>query len=156
MRSIILLFFVITFISCESKPVKSSLDLLQYGLPISVNAPEGAVVESEDLGFMKDLTIKSGDDYFVQIFSSTATSIDAKNIISGLKEEVEKEQFFSKMIQEDEHGFIYEKSLGDDKIDYDFRFVKVQGDTEFQFQTGLFGTFTLDQVKDMYESVQKK
>ncbi len=154
MRQILYFVAILIFTSCgESKPKTSAMDLLKYGMPISVSAPEGSIVESDDLGVMKDVSIKSGDDYFVQIFSGIATERDPKIVIAKLKEETKSDPYFSKIIQEDESGFIYEKKI-DEEVDYDFRFVKVQGDTEFIFQTGLFGTFSEDQVRNMYNSVQ--
>ena len=140
--------------SCKSEPKVPALDLMKYGLPISINAPEASVVEADDMGIMKDVTVKSGDDYFIQIYSSVATSMDATKILADKKIEVEAGPFFTKIISEETNGFIYEKQITETTIDHDFIYVKIQGDTEYVFQTGLFGTFSLEQVQKMYDSVK--
>jgi len=140
--------------SCkESKPV-AKLDLMKYGLPISVSAPENAVVEADDMGVMQDVTIKSAEDYFIQIYGSDAISVNAKEVYGSKKQEIERGPFFSEIVLEEETGMIYKKDLGDEVIDYDFVYVKIQGDKEYVFQTGLMGIFTEEQVKEMYNSVK--
>lgn len=129
------------------------LDLLKYGLPISIAAPAEAEVEKSDYGVMSDVTVKSGDDYYVQIFSSDATTMDAAKIKGDLLTETKAGLYFSKIVEEHENGFIFEKQIGE-RVNYDFRVVKLQGDKEYIFQTGLVGTFTEEQVRTMYEAVQ--
>ena len=149
-----LLIVFVCLVSCkDSKPVEK-LDLLKYGLPISVTAPEGSEVVADDLGYMKDVTLKAGDDYYIQIYGSPAVSVDAKAIFLEKKAEIEKGPFFKEIVLEEENGMIYKKDLGGETIDYDFVFVKIQGDNEFVFQTGLIGIFNEEQVKEMYNSVK--
>lgn len=125
---------------------------MSYGLPIAIAAPEGAEVIVEDMGILKDLTVKKGDEYYVQILSFRASSNNINKLKSESLAEVKGGRFFSKIIQEDEAGFIFEKKI-DENINYDFRYFKIQGDSEYSFQTGLIGTFTEEQVRDMYTSV---
>lgn len=149
----LLLTGVIASCKNDSKSKYPILDLLSHGFPIEIHAPEGAEVKVTDLGVMKDVTVKK-DDYYVQIFSSEATELDASKVVDRLKNEAQNEDgFFSKMILEEPNGFIFEKKI-DDRINYDFRYVKIQGDNEYVYQTGLIGTYTEDQVRDMYNSVQ--
>lgn len=153
------LFHIITVVcismlvmACNSSPKKTKLELMSYGLPIAIAAPEGAEVIVEDMGIMKDLTVKKGDEYYVQILSFRASSNNINKLKSESLAEVKGGRFFSKIIQEDEAGFIFEKKI-DENINYDFRYFKIQGDSEYSFQTGLIGTFTEEQVRDMYTSV---
>lgn len=145
----------ITFLlfSCGGSTNTSRLDLMSHGLPIAINAPDSAEVVVDDLGIWKDVTVKHGDDYFIQILSSKATSLDINKLKSESLAEVKAGRFFSKIIQEDDAGFVFEKKI-DEKINYDFRHFKIQGDSEYSFQTGLIGTFTEDQVRNMYTSVK--
>ena len=53
-----------------------------------------------------------------------------------------------------DNGFIFEKKLSPDHLNYDFRYFKVQGDKEYVFQTGLIGKFSLEDVKGMYGAVK--
>jgi hypothetical protein len=130
------------------------MDLLKYGLPISVNAPEGSVVVADDLVVMQDVTVKHGEDYFIQIFGSDAITLDANKIFQQKKAEVTAGSSFSEIIQEDETGMIYKKQIDEKTIDYDFVYVKVQGDKEYIFSTGLMGIFDEEQVRTMYNSVK--
>ena len=126
---------------------------MTYGLPITIGAPAESEVVVDDLGVWKDVTVKDGEEYFVQIISSKATSTDINKLKSEALSEVKAGRFFSKIIQEDDAGFIFEKKV-DESINYDFRFFRIQGDYEYSFQTGLIGRFTEDQVREMYDSVQ--
>jgi len=139
--------------ACSSGTKTTKLDLMSYGLPIAISAPEASVVEVEDLGIMKDVTVKNGNEYYIQILSSQASSNDIKRLKSDALAEVKGGKFFSKIIQEDEAGFIFEKQI-DESINYDFRYFRIQGDSEYSFQTGLIGTFTEEQVRKMYASVK--
>lgn len=159
MRKIVLiagscLLFVL---SCqkEKQEVWKPLDLLQYGIPITILAPDSSQVKSDDLGgLMKDVTIKAGDDYSVQIYATDALTTDLAKIKAGQLAEVKGNRYFSKIVEEEETGFIYEMMLDTSNINYGFRHVRVQGDKEFVFQPGLVGTFTLEEAKRMYEAVK--
>lgn len=157
MKYLIVVLSIVFCFSCKTDKVSNynDLDLLKYGMPISVKAPLDSEVTMDDLGVMKDVTVKSGDDYFLQVFSSTAISLDAKSIKQTKLEEVKIADYFSRIVEDNEHGFIYEKKIGEN-LDYDFRFVKIQGDYEFIFQTGLYGTFSEEDVRAMYQSVDTK
>lgn len=131
-----------------------SLDLMQNGLPIKIKAPEGATVESDNLGFIQDVTIKGDDNFYIQIQGGTATTMDEKVVKSTLLTDLKNAKYFSKVIEDNETGFIYEKDLGNGNLNYDFRFVKIQGDKEYIFQRGLIGQYTIDEIKVMYKAVQ--
>jgi len=147
-------FFFITSCSSDKKEKVTSLDLMSYGVPIKVKAPEGTVVKVKDMSIYKDITLKKGKDYFVQILSSSASTTDISKIKEERLSEVKLNPFFSNVILDEENGFVFEKKINDSTFNYDFRYVKVQGDNQFTFQTGLFGLFTKDQTLKMYESVK--
>lgn len=142
-------------VSCKGDPLAEmqKTELMSHGFPIAVFVPEGADIKKGDFGVMQDLTIKAGDDYYVQIFSSDAHTTDVKKVLNDKLSEAKSHPYFSKIIQEDEQGFIFEKDV-DGKLNYDFRYVKLQGDKEYVFQTGLIGNYTEEQVRAMYQSVQ--
>jgi len=141
--------------SCKTDPASHllKLDLLSHGLPISINAPDGAEVVTDDMGVWKDVTVKAGDNYYVQILGSDATTFEKSDIIADQLKSVKQSTYFSKILEEYEDGFIYEKKI-DEVLNYDFRYVKIQGDKEYIFQTGLIGTFSEDDVRLMYDSVK--
>lgn len=148
---ILLLLQVLFLIACGSSTAPK-LDLMSHGLPIAIGAPADAEVVVDDLGIWKDVTVKKGSEYFVQIISSKATSLNINKLKSNALTEVKDGRYFSKIIQEDEAGFIFEKKI-DERINYDFRYFKIQGDSEYSFQTGLIGSFSEEQVRAMYKSV---
>lgn len=147
----ILLGFIL--ISCNSAPKTEALDLMKYGLPIQIKAPAEAVVKANDLGFYKDVTVKQGEDYFIQIISTSATTSDIAVLKEDQLKEVKKNPYFKEVIFDEPNGFIFEKQI-DSLFNYDFRYVKLQGSNEYIFQTGLYGTFSKEDVKLMYESVK--
>lgn len=151
---ICILAFTVMF-ACKTEDKLPELDLMSYGLPISIKAPEGAEVKMDDLGIWKDLTIKQGDNYFVQVIASTASTLQSAKVKEEKLVEVKAQPFFSKVIQEDENGFIFEKQIDENTIDYDFRHILIQGDQEYIFQTGLYGTFSEEEVRAMYKSVSE-
>ncbi len=151
---IFLLFIVIS--SCSSDPHAGlkELDLMQYGMPISIYAPEGADVKTMDFGVQKDVTVQKGKDFYVEIFSSEATTTNVDDVKNAQLKALKENPFFSKVIQDDKDGFIYENQVDSTKFNYGFRHVKIQGDKEFIFQTGLIGFFTKEAVEKMYAAVK--
>lgn len=131
----------------------SEMDLMKYGMPIKIHAPAESVAEGSDLGVMKDVTVKGKDNYFIQITSGLSTSTDIAGLVEAQKQEVSKSEFFEGYIQEDAHGFIFKKKIGD-RVNHDFRHIRIQGDQEYLFQTGFMGQFTLEEVQGMYEAVK--
>ncbi len=146
-------FFMLISCSTNKKEMKA-LDLMSYGVPLKVKAPEGTKVEVKDMSIYKDITLKDGKDYFVQIISTSATTNDISKIKEERLAEVKQNPFFHKVILDEKNGFVFEKQITDSTFNYDFRYIKLQGDNQFTFQTGLFGLFTKYQVLNMYNSVK--
>jgi len=142
--------------ACKTDPSSSlkSTNLLAHGLPITIMAPDSAKIESANLSFSKDVTIQKGDGYYVQIFSTDASTTDLVKIKNEKIAEVKGNPYFSEMVKEEEDGFIYKTAIDPEKENYGFRHIRIQGDKEYIFQTGLIGTFTLEQVETMYQSVK--
>ena len=144
----------ILVIGCGSKSANyPSTDLLKHGFSISVKAPADAKIASDDLGVMKELTIQSGEEYNVQILKSNSNTNIVKDAVNGQMKMVKSDRYFTKVIEEYDNGFIFEKDI-DGNINYDFRYIKLIGDQEYIYQTGMMGTFTEEAVRTMYDSVQ--
>ena len=153
-KYIVILFIAPLLWACgEGKEKTEALDLMKYGLPIQIMAPAESVVKADDMGIFKDVTVKKGDNYFVQILSTSATTSDLAALKEDQLVEVKKNIFFNKVILDEPNGFIFEKKI-DSTFNYDFRYVKIQGSNEYIFQTGLMGKFSEDDVRTMYESVK--
>ncbi len=148
---------LILFISaCSSEPKTNlkPLDLLSYGIPITIMAPDSADIKTMDFVGVKDVSIKSGNDFYVQVFSSEASTVDVKKVKMNQKRDVENNPYFSKFVKEDDTGFIYEMALDSAQYNYGFCHIRIQGDSEYVFQTGLIGIFSLEEVEKMYGAVQ--
>lgn len=147
--------YIFIILSCNSsQPNLESLDLLSYGLPMKIHAPAGSEVVFDDLGIMKDVTIKGSDNFNIQIYSTETDYLSVDKAMLSIKDEIENSPYFSKIISQDEGGIIFEKKVSDDYINYDFRHVKLRGDTKYTFQAGFGNQYDLDDVKIMYKAVQ--
>jgi hypothetical protein len=156
-----IVFFVIFLFCLACKNSNSisglkDLDLMSNGMPIKIKAPEGSVVKSDDMGLVKEVTVKSEDNYYIQILSGQAYSSDIKVLKNRQMDNAISNKYFSRIVEEDDNGFIFEKKYPElnDLTIYDFGYIKLQGDYQYTFQAGLMSQFTLEQVKKMYKSVQ--
>jgi hypothetical protein len=150
------LFFLlfVLFFACQNDAGLPDLDLVKYGVGIKIKAPQDAEVKVSDMGIMKDISVKGGKGFYIQILNSEAINYSAEKLKEEELADVKKERYFSKVIQEDANGFLFEKDYGDEKVNYDFRFFKILGDQEYKFQTGLIGNFSEEDVRIMYEAIQ--
>ena len=158
MRPLSLIFcFLFLFSACEKSPKNNykPLSLLPHGLAITVQAPENPVIKLTDMTVMKDLTIKKGTDYNIQIYSSAANTINLQQVKNEHLTEVKGNPYFKKVITDNPNGFIYEKQI-DSTMTYGFKYVHIQGDQEFIFQNGILGIYSLEEINGMYEAVQQK
>ena len=123
---------ILLFAACsgESSNMRDwkELDLLPHGIPFSILAPDSSKVESSDFSnILKDVTIKKGDDYFVQIFASDANTTDLSKIKTEQLSEVKEMKYFSKIVEEEDKGFIYESKKDSSTTYYGFRYIRLQG-----------------------------
>lgn len=153
----IFLFFALLS-SCSPGSVTSELQPLNLlkkgGIPITILAPDSTQIQTMDLIVQKDISIKGKDNYYIQIFASDATSTDIASLKNQMIEEVKTLPYFEKIIKDQTNGFVFENKIDSLKSSYDFRFVKIKGDTEYRFQTGLIGTFSQAEAELMFNAVQ--
>lgn len=158
-RFLIFLTVITGMYACQnsSNTALKSLDLLQYGIPITIMAPDSAKVVVGSLSFSQDITVKSEADKFdLQIFAYDATTNNLAEVKASHLAEVKSNAYFSKILEEEDAGFIYETTFDSTTTSYGFKYLKLQGDKEYIFQTGLIGTFELEDVKMMYEAVKNE
>ena len=128
----------------------TSKDLLEYGIPITLEVPDSAEIKAMDWGIQKDVSITDGSWYDMQIFSSKVGNHNLETAVKEVKEAVEEGTYFSKFITEEADGFVFEMMI-DTLLNYDFRHVKVQGDNEYIFQAGMSGSYSQKQVEQLYQ-----
>jgi len=153
-RLMIILSFSILLFSCTSPAGNlEDLDLMKDGVPLKMKAPADAVVKTKDMGIFKDITVKKGDEFYVQITAAQVINNDLASRKSEELEGIKKLNVFSKIVSEDDRGFIFEKKKGDG-FTYDFRSIKFVGDNEYLFQAGLVGSFSQEDVEVMFDAVK--
>ena len=153
-----LLFFCLSLflLACTEDPTEGfePIDLLDKDIPVTVLAPPGAEVKKGDLGIvMKDVTVRGGDNYSLQIFASAAATTDVGTIKQTQLENVKSNPSFDGLIEEFPSGFIYRTSI-DSLSNFSFRRVKVVGDQEIIFQPGLGGSYSEADVRLMYTATE--
>lgn len=154
MTKYILFLFTFLLFACGS-PADSlkELDLMKEGVPLKIKAPEDAEVKQMDMGIFKDITVRKGEDFYIQITAAQVLNSDLKARKEEELSTVKSLDTFSKIVKEEERGFIFEKKKGDAMV-YDFRSVKFVGDNEYLFQSGLIGSFELEEVEVMFDAVK--
>lgn len=158
-KRIILLLLITTSFACQQDATSDWVthDLLDNGIPVTIEGPDSIRVSVTDaLGVIQDITIDSPDDnYHLQIYASQAATDDIALLKADLISDVRRNPFFTKVVEEDESGFVYETMI-DSTNYYGFRHVHVQGDQEFIFQTGIAHTFQLEEAKRLREAVRQE
>ena len=143
--------------SCDNGVSKyEPLDLMSHGMPIKIMAPANTSIKSDDLGILKELTIIDtlNSGYNIQIYSSKTDVLDRAKLLDQVKSEIEATEFFSKMIEETENGFIYEKKVTEDYINYDFRVVRLQSDVKYTIQAGFGEQYQIEDIESMFNAVK--
>lgn len=158
MRNILFYPFILLLIisACASEPQSSwkPMNLLEYGVPITIMAPDSADVKTMDFGLQKDITITKGKDFSLQIYASDATTADLAKVKELQLAMVKDNRYFNTLVEDTDNGFIYKTQIDSTKTNYGFRYIKLQGDKEYIFRTGLIGSFSEEQVRSMYEAVK--
>ncbi|MFK8102746.1 MAG: hypothetical protein AB8G15_09485 [Saprospiraceae bacterium] len=132
--------------------------LLTWGIPLKVMAPDSLTVKKSKLGQLEDITLMGHDEfsnYNLQIFARNAPTIEVATAKKEQLENAKGNPFFTKVVEEEENGFIFEKQLDSTRVNYDFRYIRIQGDREYVFQTSLIGSFSKEDVKMMYQAVKQ-
>lgn len=142
-----------TSCNTEKAPELKPLNLLSYGFPITIMAPDSAKVEKSLGGIIEELTIEGGGNYGLLVQSSMATITDVEKIKEDELQLAKDGKYFSKVLQEDPAGFLYETAIDSINVSYEFLYVKVQGDKEYKFRTPYTGSFTEEEAKRIYESL---
>lgn len=155
-RAVFLLgFFFLALFSCNSGVdfKLQPLDLAQYGIPLSIMAPDSAKVKKSKIGDWDDVTVKKGT-YSLQVLAKKAPAQTAEEMKNEELATVKADKFFSKVLVDDDNGFVFETTI-DSLNYYDFRYIHMQGDRVFSFQKGFTDNLTMAEAKEMYASVKQ-
>ena len=129
-------------------------DLLKYGVPYSIAAPEDVKITKIGQGDLTDVSVKNNKGYDLQIFMGSAQSSDINKIKENKRIIFTSNPFFSKIIEEYEDGYLFEKTNQEGDKSYDFIIIKVIGTNEINFQSGNSREFNEKEVKDIVKSIR--
>jgi hypothetical protein len=163
-RRYIIRLFVVVFLSqfifsCQNSGKSSSstgvkTDLLKYGVPYTITAPTDVEISKIGRGELTDVSIKNKEGYDLQIFMVAAFTSDVEKLKTEKKINITSNPSFSKIVEEYDDGFLYEKLTDDGKRTYDFSVIKLVGANEINFQCGNSKEFTESEVKAMVQSIR--
>jgi hypothetical protein len=147
------------FISCKNRQTDiknlKQKDLISEGVPLKIKAPEDAKVDISVDNFYKEITVKNDKGYFINIISNEKLTSDIDSIKNELLGEVKKNPLFGEIFLDEEQGFVFTLKTKEDKINYDFRYIRVDENQQYIFQGGRYGVFTKEQALKMYNSVKQ-
>jgi len=147
------LMLIFGLIACNSDGLET-ISLQEHGANIDIKIPAGAEVTSEPIGYRKQISVKQ-DKFDIIMLVGDEETRTAAEIKKEKLESVKALDIFSKVVQEDDNGFIYEINQGTGK-NYDFRYVYVKNGSSHDFRRNFVGDYTLDEVKTMYNAVRQK
>jgi len=156
-KSTTVLCLLMLLFACQSGPQDNyqELDLLEYGIPVTIMAPDSAEVKSSDMGgVLKDVTVKGKGGYDLQVMASSTNSSDVAKAKAEELASVKSNRYFSKIVEEKEDGFLYEVVI-DSAQHYGFRHIVLQGDQQVVFSQGMTSTLSEEEARKIYESVKK-
>lgn len=145
-----------------SKVEKEKLNLLEFDTPIEVNVLKGSkasvAAEPEDmLGMYSIFSTKviGGEEkeFSVEVTCTTMPGMTMEEVLAEKTGELKAETGFSKVVQEDADGFLFERNEINDEMNYSF--IKVFVTDELYVvvspEPKAEGNTTLDEAKFMYE-----
>jgi hypothetical protein len=169
MKNLLLLAALVATVlmSCEPAAPKieeiypNKLDLMEYGVPYTLQTPTDFEVVDNSLSILKDLTIE-GTDYKMIVYGKDASNPNTNALANTQLGNVKNDTYikFSKLIRQDNGGFLYElQAVGDTTKAYNFHYFITKGDKEYHFTSSAGGRrppFTLEQMTNMYLSVLRE
>ncbi len=155
MKSYFALFVTVALlVACDTKSNDlPSLDLLSHGMPISINAPVGSEVVKSQIAFQQQLEIKGSDNFNLLVSSDDAVSSDPVKLKEEKLSGIKSHRYFFRLVEESDHGFIFENRIDSSNSSYGFNYIKVMGDREYVFENSRTGMFSLEEVQRMYKAV---
>lgn len=131
-------------------------DLMEHGVPVTIMVPDSATVKARNMGtLMKDITVKGEGNYDLQIMASSATTSDLARVKAEQLATVKTNRYFSRILTEEENGFLYEVAIDSNNVNYNFRYIHLQGDQEIIFSAGMASTLTQEEAERIYEAVKQ-
>ncbi len=153
----LLLTLITLFLTSCGEPTADldQLDLMSYGMPLTIDAPAGAEVTKRGIAFRQELEIVGEDNFRLVVAMDDAVQSDAQKLKEQKLSEAKQNRFFFRLVEDDPQGFIFENRIDSVNSTYGFNYVKIQGDKEFVFQQSRTGIYSLEEVQAMYGAVRE-
>lgn len=157
MRVFSLLIVVCLLAACSSNEdgYLKPLNLLEYGVPLTIMAPDSVDINKANLVVQNEVTIKSqkSEDFEIRIYFGDATTSGIDKVKAQQLQFLKDAGLHSKTILDETDGFIYESAISDTVKSYGFRRILLMGDQEYIFQSGT-GIYTQAQAEEMYHATK--
>jgi hypothetical protein len=120
-----------------------------------VNIPKDVDINRRIVGNITEVIVKGKDEkswfeLIVQNLPSESEDLAWNKYLQI--EDVRNNVYFTRIMEENENGFIYEL-VPRDKPTYHFRYVIVQGSQLYVISTALGSELTMEQTKELFEAV---
>ena len=144
------------FAACAEDPSSQweETNLIEYGVPLKIKAPDSIEVKKSSLAGMEDITIKGENAYSLQIFATEVNTRNLGVLVSEQRSLVQEENYFRAFEEEWDEGFIYSMQLDTNTITYDFRHIRLQGDKQYIFQAGMMESHTKEEIERLVSAVR--
>lgn len=154
MQRLVFIFFTIFLLTaCNSENVKTAeFDLIKYGISLTVTAPQNAVI-TQLSNNSEVWIVDSTSNFQIQIRKALTLTNDVIKVKEEELELVKSTTGFSKIINEQDNGFVFEENF--DETAYDFRYFVVQGDNKYIFQKIFTSNPSLEEVEQIFTIVSK-
>lgn len=97
--------------SCERHEIRlEKLNLAPHGVNLVIMAPDSSGIDVRQYETIKDITIRKGPYYDIQIFESEATSMDVGALKTEELQALWEEAYFRELTWEDKAGFIFKNN----------------------------------------------
>ncbi len=128
--------------------------LSNHGLSMEIKGPEDLKIEKKESLLPYEFKL-TGTDFDVHLYGYAADQLEVKALKDAKKEEKSAAPNFE-LVTEEDHGFIYSTHDGDTtKKYYNFCYVLLQGDNQFEFTSSAVSEYNKQQVEDMYKAVKQ-
>jgi hypothetical protein len=144
----------------DPAPATKDYNLSDFGIPVTVTAPEGAEVKKGMInGEIDGQTIYSADiikGRFIMMVSMWDNEPEEglEDAIASQKENSEENEGFKGYILEEENGYIF-KTVEDGETDYDFIYILEKDDRHIQFSVAFtMKAFTEAEIQVLYAAAK--
>ncbi len=144
--------FAFLLVACKNKQstiTSASANLLKYGIADEIYPPKEAIYTPMKNANLIGVSIAADSMLEVQAFMTASFTKDYTKLITDRKREIVGNPYFVKIVEENNQGFLFEKKISETEKSYDFRVVKLIGDNEVTYQSGIKKEYTEAEAKEM-------